>query len=101
MWKQFYKQENECDLAKETFFKMLNLRVHAHISKERKYGSIPTISSLVNSICSTIVNISVHFKYGRLGLAFTKQHKIEELLKTGFSLTIQSSAMLYEMIELF
>ena len=89
VWKRFYKTNigNERNLTKECFFNMLNMSVHAHINKERRNVSFPTISSLVNSICSTIVNISVHFKHGRLGLAFSKQQMLE------------ASTMLYEMIE--
>ena len=96
-----FTKRKERNLEKDIFFKMLNLSVHAEICKNRKYGNIPTISSLVNTICGTIINISVHYKHGRIGLALTKQQKLEGLIKTGFSPTIQSSTWLYEMIEKF
>ena len=78
VWKRFYKSDigNERNLAKEYFFKMINMSIHAHINQERINGSFPTLSSLVNKICNTIVNILVHFKQGKLGLTLSKQKKL-------------------------
>ena len=80
---------------------MLNLSLHAEIVKSRKFRNFPTYSRMVNTICGTILNISVHYKHGRIGLALTKQQKLEGLIKTGFSPTIQSSTWLFETIEKF
>ena len=101
VWKRFYKRGNETDSDKEVFFKLLNLSVHAEIVKSRKFGNFPTYSSMVNSICGTILNISTHYKYGKIGSALSKQKILEGLLKSGFSPTIQSSTWVYETLDNF
>ena len=101
VWKRFYKRGNERDSDKEVFFKLLNLSVHAEIVKSRKFGNFPTYSSMVNSICGTILNILTHYKYGKIGKALSKQKILEGLLKSGFSPTIQSSAWFYKTLEKF
>ena len=101
MWKRYYKQGNERDYDKEIFFKFINLSVCAEISKSRKYGNQPTYSCIVNSICGAILKITKFFKNGKLCNALSKQSITEELLKSGFSPTVQSTTMLYEAIENF
>ena len=78
---------------------MLNLSVHTEIVKSRKYGNFPTYSSMVNTICGTILDISVHYKHGKIGKAVSQQKILEDLIQSGFSKTI--STWLYETIEKF
>ena len=87
MWKRFYKRGNERDYDKEVFFKLLNLSVHAEIVKscKFKYGQ----SNLWYN-----TNITINFKYGKISKALSKQSIIEELLKSGFSPTVQSKTWL-------
>ena len=101
MWKRFYQRGNERDYDKEIFFKFINLSVHAEIVKSRKFGNQPTYSCIVNSICGAILNITKYFKDGKLSKALSKQSIIEELLKSGFSPTVQSTTWLYEALEFF
>ena len=54
---------------------------------------------MVNTICGTILNISVHYKHGKIGKAITKQQILEGLIESGFSPTIQSSTWFHETIE--
>ena len=92
MWKRFYKRGNERHSDKE---------VHAEIVKSCKFGNFPTYSSMVNTICGTILDITTHFKHEKIGKALSKQQILEGLLKSGFSPTIQSSTWFYETIEKF
>ena len=101
VWKRFYRRGNERDLDKEIFFKFINLSVYAEIVKSRKFGNQPTYSCIVNSICGAILNITKYFKDGKLSKALSKQSIIEELLKSGFSPTVQSTTWLYEAIDKF
>ena len=90
---------NERDYDKEIFFKFINLSVHAEIVKSRKFGNPPTYSSMVNQICGAILNITKNFKDGKISKALSKQSIIEELLKSGFSLTVQLNTGLYETLD--
>ena len=51
VWKRFYKSDkgNECNLGREYLYKVINLSIHAHINKERKNGSFPTVVSTVST----------------------------------------------------
>ena len=101
VWRRYYKRGLERDYDKEIFFKFINLHVYAEISKSKKYGNQPTYSSLVNSICGAILKITKFFKNGKLCKALSKQSITEELLKSGFSPTVQSTTMLYDSIDNF
>ena len=56
---------------------------------------------IVNSICGAILKIVTFFKDGKLCKALSKQSITEELLKSGFSPTVQSTTWLYEALDKF
>ena len=72
-----------------------------HINLQRKSGSNATIKSTAMFIQQQINNILTHFKKSRLAHILSKQVILDGIIMSGFSPTVCSSMILYEMIDQF
>ena len=103
IWKFFYKgvNKNERNHGKEAFFKIINMSTTHHINSQRKIGSNATIKSTAIFIQNQIKNILTHFKKSHLAHILSKQKILDGIIMSGFSPTVCSSVILYELIDLF
>ena len=72
-----------------------------HINLQRKSGSDATIKSTANFSRQQICNILTHFKKSRLVHILSKQVILDGILISGFSPTVLSSMIVYDMIDNF
>ena len=103
IWKKFYKGVGikERNHGREAFYKVINMSTAHHINLQRKSGSDATIKSTANFIQQQICNILTHFKKSRLAHILSKQVILDGILISGFSPTVLSSMIVYDMIDKF
>ena len=102
-WIKFSKSDksNDRNYGRECFFKVMNMSIVSHINIQRKNGSEATIKSTATYIQQVILNILTHFKTSRLGYALSKQVILDGILSSGYSPTVMSRMIFYDMIENF
>ena len=86
---------------KEYFYKVINMSIAHHINLQRKSGSDATIKSTAIYIQQVIYNILTHFKTSRLAHILSKQVILDGILISGFSPTVMSLMIVYDMIDNF
>ena len=103
IWKKFYKGDNsnERKHGREAFYKVINMSIAHHINLQRKSGSDATIKSTAIFIQQQIYNNITHFRTSRLAHILSKQEILDGIIISGFSPTILSQMIVYDMIDNF
>merc|ERR1712101_38478 len=87
--------------GREAFFKIINMSTTHHIITQIKLGSNATIKSTANFIENQVKNILTHYPKSRLAHILSKQEILDGTIMSGFSPTVWSRVLLYEIIDLF
>ena len=77
------------------------MSIVSHINLQRKNGSEATIKSTAIYIQQVFYNILTHFKSSRLAHILSKQVILDGILISGFSPTVMSLMIVYDMIDNF
>merc|ERR1712215_522182 len=101
IWKKFFKGvgSKERNHGMEAFFKIINMSTAHHINAQRKSGSNATIKKTAMFIQQQINNILTHFKKSHLAHILSQQVILDGIIMSGFSATVLSSMIVYEMID--